>query len=272
MGTKLDTIQGKINYKIEGDTQLLLQDATIVISNHNCLKDIFYLPLAFPKEYVSLISSRLIYKKEKARQEMIDKYLYSMPIEAHGGERYANMCLWYASEFLKQKINVNIFPEGAYLDNTDKVYRGRTGAARILFDARQNNINAQIVPVAIKILQQEKNLDSYELKDTDEVLIKILSPIAYDDYYYGYQNSSTFQEKNKNLHCVIDDGMKKIAQALNREYDNQYIGLYPKGNVIFANGEKIDREQAQKSEYLNRYNSELDKRSKSLIKVLKCGK
>lgn len=83
---------------------------------------------------ISLISSRLIYKRDIKRQEVVNKYLYSMPIEAHGGKEYAN--LESAASLLSNGYNLNIFPEGAYIDDKEHVYKGRTGASRILFRAK----------------------------------------------------------------------------------------------------------------------------------------
>ena len=75
--------------------------------------------------------------------------------------------------------------------------------------------------------------------------------------------------KNIYLHQPIDEGMRKIADELGREYKDEYIILRPKGNVIFANGETIETENAHTNEAHLRYNNELEERVKEFKKVKK---
>lgn len=268
---ELKKLRENVNLVVNGDSQIIKEAPTIVITNHNCLKDIFYLPMSLSLEdkIISLISSRLIYKKDIKRQEVVNKYLYSMPIEAHGGKNYANLCLDSAANLLAEGYNLNIFPEGAYINDKEHVYKGRTGAARILFSAKEKGINPNIVPISINVSQIDVDLDSYNLNEDDRVIVNILNPIDYNDIYYDYKNSSSFVERNANLHKIIDNGMKAIAKSLNREYVDSYIELYPKKNVIFEDGEKIDTDIAKKKQYYLVYKKSLENRCKSLKKVLK---
>lgn len=189
-----------------------------------------------------------------------------MPIEAHGGSVYANLCLESAARLLSDGYNLNIFPEGAYIDDKEHVYKGRTGAARILFLSREKGIKANIVPVSIDISSTDMDLDSYDLNRDDIVNVNILEPLDYEEAYYNYENSSNFEEKNNSLHMIIDDGMRSIAKSLNREYIDSYIELYPKGNVIFKNGEKIDTTTANQDTYVSSYKQSIEERAKLLIK------
>lgn len=59
--------------------------------------------------------------------------------------------------------------------------------------------------------------------------------------------------------------MKSIAESLGRTYQDEYIELFKKGNVIFENGDVIDTEIAQKNGYINRYEMELENRVLKLI-------
>ena len=267
----LKKLRDNINLSINGDPQVLTEAPTIIITNHNCLKDIFYLPMGLTNEdkIISLISSRLIYKKDVERQKIVDKFLYSMPIEAHGGTIYAKLCLDSATELLVAGNHLNIFPEGAYINDSNHVYKGRTGAVRILFSAKAKGIHPNFLPIAIEIHSPDNNLDSYNLHPNDKVTINILNPINYHDIYYNYQNSSTFEEKNTQLHKITEIGMQSIANSLNREYIDSYIELSPKGNVMFANGEKIATNLAKTNSYILRYKSEIETRSKSLKRTLK---
>ena len=108
---KLDELKKLKNdlIKVNGLENIDNKIPSIIISNHNCLMDIFYLPLVLNNEIVSLISPRLIYKKIENRQETVNKYLYAMPIEAHGGKTYSNICINKATELLNNNISLNIF-------------------------------------------------------------------------------------------------------------------------------------------------------------------
>jgi len=239
----------------------------IVIANHNCLMDIFYLPMALPNKSVSLVSARLMYKKEKERQKMVNEYLYPMPIEAHGGKLYSDICLKYASDIVTNDISVNIFPEGAYVEE-NVIYKGRTGASRILFDAKENGKYAYFIPVAINVKNDNLDMDSYSLSNGNQVEINILEPINCEEFYYAYTHSNDNKDRNKALHMPVDIGMKNIAEVLDREYVDEYIKLRPKGNVIFDDGSVVDTMDAQNNKYISYYSDSLNSQSKKLIKVL----
>ena len=114
---ELNKLKSQINLSIKGLENYPKNELNVLVSNHNCLMDIFYVPMSLPEEIVSLISARLTYKEESNRKSIIERYLYAMPIEAHGGRAYANMGLNYATKMLENGISVNIFPEGAYIED-----------------------------------------------------------------------------------------------------------------------------------------------------------
>lgn len=261
----LNALKVRSNINVFGLENLATDEPIIFVANHNCLMDIFYLPASLPIPTVSLISSRLIYKPVEIRKAMVDNLLYSMPIEAHGGTSYSNMCLEKALELLKHNISVNIFPEGAYIEPSNQIFKGHTGAARILYNAKLNGINAKIVPVAIEIISPKLDLDGYDTT-SDIVNIYILQEIDYSNYYKDYTTSKTKEEKNIALHSIINDSMKSIAKALNKTYNDNYIELWPKKNVMFENGSTVKVGDAQSSHYLLLYEKELDKRLHDILK------
>lgn len=261
---RLEELREKLNVSIEGKENYPSDYSSIIISNHNCLKDIFYLPLAFENEIVSAISSRLIYKRSQDRKLLVDTYLNSFPIEAHGGSSYSNLCLKNISDIVKSGISINIFPEGAYINDKSSVYKGRTGASRILFKSIEGGYYPFFVPVCIDIKSSSDDLDDYTIGN-DIIFIKILKPIDYSDELYDYLHSKSVEEKNKILHRLTDKGMVKISEALNRKYKDEYIELFKKGNVIFSDGQIINADLAQQKEYLDKYSEELEIRKLALI-------
>ena len=258
----LKSIRDEINISINGSENINYDSPCLFVSNHNCLMDIFYLPMSIDVPIVDMISARLIYKKVFDRQKMVNDYLYSMPIEAHGGKVYSDMCLDSGVSLLNSGISLGIFPEGAYV-NGNNIYRGRTGASRILFGAMDMGIDVNLVPVGINVFG-EYDLDSYAFDDR-MVNVSILPSVDCSNWYDMFKESNTFSDKNNALHGPIDICMKCIADAMDRPYVDEYIELYPKGNVIFSNGETVLTGLAQCSEFVNEYKTELNDR----IKVLK---
>lgn len=261
----LNNLEKRSNINVFGAENLTTDEPVIFVANHNCLMDIFYLPASLPIATVSLISSRLIYKPIEERKAIVNKLLHSMPIEAHGGPKYSSMCLNKSLELLKKNISINIFPEGAYIEPSDKIFKGRTGAARILYNSKSSGLNLKIIPVAIQIISENLNLDSYNTIN-DTVNVYILPEIDYSTYYKSYITSTNKEKMNIALHSVIDDSMKAIAKTLNKTYCDEYIELWSKKNVMFKDDSTVNVDDAQAKHYLSLYEKELDKRLNSILK------
>ena len=264
---ELKKLRDSLKIEVRGIENYPADEPNVLISNHNCLMDIFYVPMIIPDNIVSLISPRLLYKKNKDRQLFVNKYLNSMPIEAHGGRIYSSICLSSAVKVLCNNVSLNIFPEGAYVED-NVIYRGRTGASRILFNAREKGTVANLVPVAIDIDSRNVDMDSYEPFD-EKVIINILKPVKYDDSFYEYINSNDRDYRNECLHKPIDEGMKRIASSLRRKYVNEYITLNPKNNVMFDDGTVVPSVDAQSIYSVCKYLEDIEKRRVKILKNIK---
>lgn len=260
---ELKRLREQLEIEIIGKDKFPTDSPSVVIANHNRLMDIFYLPLAFDEDIVSLISARLVYKNDPDRLKQVNKYLNAFPIEAHGGQVYSNECLENASNFLNKNLSLSIWPEGAYIDDTKHVYKGRTGAARILFNALNNGAYGYFLPVSIDI-KSDDDLDNYVPNTNDRAKITINDPILPDEYFYDYKNCCSLEDRNNVFHDITREGMKTIAKSLNREYVDEYIDLFSKGNVMFSDGTTVPTEDAQKEEYFKRYDRDLKLLSKKI--------
>ena len=264
---KLKEIRKRINIEVTGCEYCDNSGVNIYVANHNCLKDIFYLPMALDEDIASLISARLIYKNEEARKKLVNECLYALPIEAHGGKVYSDMCLDVGTKMVKSGIGISIFPEGAYIEE-DVIHKGRTGASRILFNSVADKACVNLIPVAISVNKENINLDSYKFDD-DKVLVNFLPPVEYMDDFENYMTTSNPEVKRTCLHNVIDTSFRNIAQALGKEYDDSYIELFPKKNVIYANGNVLPTDIAQETCFVDLYKSTLEHCSNEMIKQLK---
>ena len=166
---ELRKLREKINIKVEGLDNLEKDSTNLFVANYNLLKDIFYLPMAVDMDVVQMISPRLLYKNEETRKEVVNRYLNGLPIEAHGGKNYIDICLSSGIEVLKNNISLAIFPEGAYISE-DEIHKGRTGAVRMLFSSLDEDSSINLIPVAIDT--KKANLDDYSFNH-DEVTVKI---------------------------------------------------------------------------------------------------
>lgn len=251
------------DFQVKGLSNFKEGEINIFVANHNCIMDIFYLPMAIPEEVVSMISARLLFKKDGNRQDVINEYLNGLPIEAHGGKEYASLCLDAGVDMLNNGQSICIFPEGAYVEE-DIIYRGRTGAARMLFQALDNGVTPNFIPVSIGIKNPIEDLDDY-MSRSDEVEVSILDKIEYADLYDFYSSTSSFEEKNKALHMITDKAMESIATNLGKPYQNEYITLRPKGNVIYSDGTTLSLDEAKKVKHLSRYSRDLQEMQRNIV-------
>ncbi|MCI9233657.1 MAG: 1-acyl-sn-glycerol-3-phosphate acyltransferase [Bacilli bacterium] len=216
MSSKLEALKElkkEINLTIQGLENYPTDAPSLIVANHNCLMDIFYMPASIPEASISLISPRLIYKPIRERQKQIENYLYALPIEAHGGPLYTRLCLENAASMLTQGISTIIFPEGAYIPEKDIIHRGRTGMARILFQCRKKGIKVHLLPAAIQIQNQHPDLDRY-FPSNEIVKISLLKPIDYDSEAKLFLSSKDKKIKNIALHQITDKAMQQIAVQL----------------------------------------------------------
>jgi len=268
MNENLKKLKFRTCLKVNG-LENIPNDAPIIFcANHNCLMDIFYLPCALPDNTVNLISARLLYKNEiPKRKKMVNELLNAMPIEAHGGNTYANMCISYATKLLCKGFNLCIFPEGAYIEPNNFVFKGRTGASRILYGAASIlKSKPYLIPVAIKIESKKLDLDGYNPND-DIVTVSILKPIDYVLNFNSYVEEKDFNEKNRLIHLPIDKCMMAIANELKKEYKNEYIILRAKGNVVFEDASTVDVNIANESRFILAYDTHLNNRLNNILSL-----
>lgn len=262
---KLKELRNDLNMVVSFEEELNHEYTNLFVANHNLLKDIVYLPMALDCDIVSMISPRLLYKNDLNRQKFVNKYLYGLPVEAHGGAKYVDICLRMGSILLQNGVSIGIFPEGAYIEENE-IHKGRTGAVRMLFSALENNSKINLVPVAIDV--KKDKLDEYSFSK-DKVDVKVLKPIDYTSEYNIYSKTNDRDERNLCLHSVIDKAMNNISVSICKPYIDTYIELFKKNNVMFSNGGIVATEDAQRPQYLELYEKDIFTKTMQYIKELK---
>ena len=263
---KLKMLQDRANIKIHGMNNYPKNSTCLIFTNHTCLMDIFYIPMILNEEIVSAISARLMFKNDVKRKAIINELLNPIPIEAHGISFYKEICLLNASNILSNGISVNIFPEGIYIPDKNTIYRGRTGGARILFNALINNPNIKLVPISIKYNNIINNIDSYNF-DNNDIDIYILEPIEYKELFEIYMNTDNFNIRNECLHQLTDQAMLNIAKSLNQKYSNNYFML-DKKDMILPDGKLISDIDCINLSVQKQYKKTLENNSKILCRRL----
>lgn len=213
---------------------------TLYVANHNGMMDIFFLPASLPSPVAMLISSRLAFKPGD-RQDFIKEYIDCYPLEVHAGKEYSALSLAIATNALIRGENIGMFPEGVYTGE-GVVHKSHTGMARILFDALENGVYVNLVPVAIDY-KPSGDLDYYGESSQDRVCVHILSGIDYRDIYESYADSKDFEVRNVLLHKVVDEAMSSIADYLGIEYTSEYIELYKKKTIFLPDGSEVPIEE-----------------------------
>lgn len=142
----LDEIGSKMAIDTTGLEHYSQDTPSLIVANHTCLRDIFVVPASLPEASKIVLSSRLMWKRNtpenSARRTLIENSLYGVPLEVHGGRDRLNIGLELATRALMEGWSVVIFPEGAYIRER-QVNKARTGAARILFNARYRGVYPQ---------------------------------------------------------------------------------------------------------------------------------
>ena len=197
---------------------------------------------------------------------LINTLLNPIPIEAHGIPFYKELCVFNASDILSKGISINIFPEGVYISDKDKIYRGRTGAVRMLFNAFTNNPSINLVPISIKYNNKIENVDSYNF-DYNNIDIFVLKPIDFYKFYEMYMSTDSYDIKNFCLHSVTDRAMLSIAESLNQEYSKDYFEL-DKKNMILPSGNTISDNECANPYIKCLYKNIIDENTKCLCKRL----
>lgn len=259
----LQDLKGQMNIVVEGAEKYPKDKPTLVVANHTCLMDIFYLPASLPELSINVVSARVLFKRDGQRQNVVNKYLYALPIESNGGSVYSRMGLEQAIALLKDGYSLNMFPEGVYFANKTGLYYARTGMARILFACKAAGVDVQLVPVAIDIKNDDIDLDNYYPCD-DVVRVEILDTIDYTKEYYAFAQTEDYGCYRE----VVDRCLWSIADSLDCTYSSTYTPYPSKHSVIFANGEIVSEYVAQSEEYVTQYEAELNAYTRRLRKKI----
>lgn len=220
--------------KITGKKHLPKQGAAILASNHMSFSDSIFLPLAVPRRITFLAKSEY-FTGRGIKGWLMKKFFEGagqVPIDRSGG-RASEAAVNTAIGILKSGELLGIYPEGTRSPD-GKLYRGRTGMARIAIEA-----GVPVIPVAM--------IGTYDIQPIGQVFPRIKRVgIAFGEpidmsQYAGRQRDPAALREATNL---VMDSLKKLG-------GQEYVDIYAtKAKEILANPEadSVDAEIAADAE------------------------
>lgn len=220
--------------KITGRKYLPKQGAAILASNHMSFSDSIFLPLAVPRRITFLAKSEYFTGKG-IKGWLVKKFFEGagqVPIDRSGG-RASEAAVNTAISILKSGELLGIYPEGTRSPD-GKLYRGRTGMARIAIEA-----GVPVIPVAM--------IGTYDIQPTGQVLPKIKRVgVAFGEPI----DMSRFAGKQKDP-AALREATNLVMESLKRLGGQEYVDIYAtKAKEILANPESdsVDAEIAADAE------------------------
>lgn len=236
-------LREKLNIIVKGKENYKSDEVNILVSNHSSFLDYFYVPAAIDDDIVSIIKPVLYYGKNEERSENINKYLNAMPFEYHAGPDINNYNINSAVYLLNCFKSIHIFPEGAHSPYENCVNKGRNGAVRCVFGAKQSGNKVNLIPVGIKT---NDSVDNFKIE------VNILPQIDYSEDYMKYLSIANLKERKEILYKVTKEAMTSIASALDYDYIDERIKLENKA-IILPNGNYIDEAEINTGCNFNKY-------------------
>jgi 1-acyl-sn-glycerol-3-phosphate acyltransferase len=180
----------------------------VLAANHLSFVDSLFMPLLCPRPVVFL-----------GRAEFFDHPLTGwlmraanvIPVRREGGGA-GEAAIRAGLEALRQGKVVGIYPEGTRSPD-GRLYRGRTGVARLALEGR-----APVIPVAIRGTDRVMPVDARLPRLTGPVEVEFGEPLRFDRYADRARDRFA-------LRSITDEIMYEIMLRTGQEYADEYAGV-----------------------------------------------
>lgn len=197
---------------VEGANNIPDKGAVILASNHLSVIDSFILPLVIKRRVNFLAKSE--YFTGKGFKGAVTRWFFTstgmIPMDRSGGKA-SESSLQTGLEVLERKGCLGIYPEGTRSPDA-RLYRGRTGIARMVLEAKTN---VKVVPVVMVDTEKILPIGAKRPKIGTKIGIRIGEPIDFSRYRGMHINRFI-------LRSVTDEIMTEIAALSEQEYADVY--------------------------------------------------
>jgi 1-acyl-sn-glycerol-3-phosphate acyltransferase len=183
----------------------------ILAANHISFVDSLFMPLLCPRPVVFLGKADYF---EKARTRWFFEGVNVIPVRREGGSA-GEAAIQAGIEALRQGHVVGIYPEGTRSPD-GRLYRGKTGVARMALEAR-----VPVIPVAIRGTDEVMPLDSKLPRLSGKVVVEYGKPLRFDRYHDRARDRFV-------LRSVTDEIMYEIMMMSGQEYVDEYASKVKK--------------------------------------------
>lgn len=215
--------------RVEGEEHLPEDGAAILACNHLSYSDWLFMPLTIPRRVTFVAKAE--YFNTPGIKGWLQKKFFSgagqVPIDRSGASA-AEGALSSAKRILDQGELFGIFPEGTR-SHDGKLYRGKTGVARLALETR-----VPVIPVAVVgtdvVAPPGKKYGSYT-----RPVVRFGKPLDFSRYE-GLENDRYI------LRSITDEIMYEIMRLSGQEY----VDLYA------SRAKQLDKEAADKAKEAKR--------------------
>lgn len=195
---------------VEGLENIPESGAAILASNHLSFSDSIFLPVAVPRKITFMAKSEY-FEGPGIRGKVTAAFVRGagqVPVDRTGGN--ASMAaITTGVRLLAEGHLLGIYPEGTR-SSDGRLYRGKTGVARIALEAR-----VPVIPVAMINTEMVQPIGRSRPNFGVEVGIRIGTPLDFSRYY-GMEDDRFV------LRSLTDEIMYRIMDLSGQEYVDKY--------------------------------------------------
>ncbi|MBB6172538.1 1-acyl-sn-glycerol-3-phosphate acyltransferase [Nocardiopsis mwathae] len=223
--------------RAEGVENVPRYGPAILVGNHLSFSDHFFGPLPLPRKITFLAKAE--YFTGTGPKGLLSRLFFTgvgqIPIDRSGGKA-SEAALRTGLRVLKQGRLLGIYPEGTRSPD-GKLYRGRTGVARLVLESK-----APVIPMAMinvdKIMPPGRTVPKLGIRPK----VRFGKPLDFSRYY-------GMEKDPRVLRAITDEIMYALMELSGQEYVDRY-----------AQSVKAELEAAAKEERKEQHASERERR------------
>lgn len=196
---------------VRGLENIPAEGGAILASNHLSFSDSIFLPVKVPRKITFLAKSEYFTGsgvKGKVTSAFF-KGAGQVPVDRTGGRNASTAAIETGVRILKEGNLLGIYPEGTRSPD-GRLYRGKTGVARMALEAR-----VPVIPIGMINTDKVQPIGRTRPNFNVDVGIRIGKPLDFSRYY-GMEDDRFV------LRSLTDEIMYKIMELTHQEYVDVY--------------------------------------------------